>query len=111
MKGQIFNSEKAAIFLFLGLAVMIGFALLIQTNNIEKYIWTDVTMNLNTFCRANGYSYGEPWTANWTDDNVKCFMNTSDDQGSFKTFRIWNTTRTINDTSYVYCNGERIYQV
>ena len=68
-------------------------------------------MKPDLFCQANGYSYGEPYTANGTYDNVKCFMNTSEDQGSFKTYRIWNTTRTINDTSYVYCNGEPIYTV
>ena len=73
--------------------------------------WTDVSMNPNTFCIANGYNYGQPYAANGTYDNVKCFMNTSEDQGSFKTYRIWNTTRTINDTSYVYCNGEPIYTV
>jgi len=73
--------------------------------------WTDVSMNPNTFCRANGYSYGESWTANGTYDNVKCHMNISYDQSSFKTFRIWNTTRTANDSSYVYCNGEPVYTV
>jgi hypothetical protein len=75
------------------------------------YAWTDVTMNPNTFCIANGYNYGQPYAANGTYDNVKCYMNTSDDQSSFKTYRIWNTTRTINDTYYVYCNGEPIYTV
>ena len=55
-----------------------------------------ITSQENVFCKMNGYSYGERINLTFiednvyiTSDNVKCHMNTTKDQSSWETFKIY----------------------
>ena len=80
---------------------LVGIVVLYVFSNIGSHDLTYASgeMKIDPFCQANGYSYGQPYQSNksYMPDNVICYMNTSQDQSSFRTYHIWNTMRTTEE--------------